>query len=448
MVGIVTTYEGDPLPSGDIASRLGGFADVAELEGRQAGDAELMERLLGSKNNLHNNYQDIQAFLDNGGKIGLQYDPLLYGAYTLNPFLVRVEMAFMLVVEQGQVAVVKSYVGLPTEDISEEEFKFGALVKPGHRGIWQEPLRTGKYPINPHCYQWEIVPTAFLTLNWADAESEAHHLDARLESIRAKSREGFEFQIDLQVQIHVPDTKAPRVISMVGTMKNLVNEVLQAAVGNHFRDRLQALPAVRFIETRQAVQEEAFAHIKGKLDEYGVETKGVYIQDVILPEQIVKVLTDREIANQEIETFKKQREAQDQRIQTEKSKGTADMQESLAKSEVNINIERNNASAKKAQADGEAAYIQQTGEAEGAKTKAIGMASAEAYTAQVNALGQMPTALVNIAKELAAQKIKIVPDILIAGGDLGAFQGLAASLMKSLEVKSAAIAGAAGKQAG
>ena len=228
--------------------------------------------------------------------------------------------------------------------------------------------------------------------------SEAHHLDARLESIRAKSREGFEFSIDLQVQIHVPDEKAPRVISMVGTMQNLVNEVLQAAVGNHFRDRLQALPAVKFIETRQAVQEEAFLHIKGKLDEYGVETKGVYIQDVILPEQIVKVLTDREIANQEIETFKKQREAQDQRIQTEKSKGTADMQASLAKSEVNINIEQNNANAKKAQADGEASYIRQTGEAEGAKTMAIGMASAEAYTAQVNALGQIPTALVNIAR--------------------------------------------------
>ena len=32
MVGIVTTYEGDPLPSGDIASRLGGFADVEAME--------------------------------------------------------------------------------------------------------------------------------------------------------------------------------------------------------------------------------------------------------------------------------------------------------------------------------------------------------------------------------------------------------------------------------
>lgn len=435
-IGIVTIFEGPPLAAGDIASRIGGFADVEKLEKTGTNDNHLIEIALGTKNHLHNNYQDLQAFLENGGRIGLQYDPLLYGAYNLNPFLVKVELAFMLVVEQGQAAVIKSYVGLPTEDTSGLEFKFGSLVKPGHRGIWEEPLRTGKYPINPRCYQWEIVPTAILTLNWAEAVSEAHHLDARLESIRAKSREGFEFQIDLQVQIHVPDVKTPRVISMVGTMQNLVNEVLQAAVGNHFRDRLQALPAVKFIETRQQVQEEAFRHIKNKLDEYGVETKGVYIQDVVLPEQIVTVLTAREIANQEIETFKKQREAQDQRIETEKSKGTADMQTSLAKSEVNINIEQNNANAKKAQADGEASYIRQTGEAEAAKTKAIGMANAEAYTAQVNALGQIPTALVNISKELAREKIKIVPDILVAGGDLGAFQGLAAALTKNLQAKS------------
>src|SRR5262249_35593880 len=94
LVGVVTTLEGEPLPSGDIASRLGGFADVAAVEAAEAGgdqsttDAELIDLLLGSKNTLHNNYQDFQAFLDAGGKIGLQHDPLLYGAYLLNPFLI------------------------------------------------------------------------------------------------------------------------------------------------------------------------------------------------------------------------------------------------------------------------------------------------------------------------------------------------------------------------
>src|SRR4029077_20686661 len=71
-VGVVTTLEGEPLPSGDIASRLGGFADIAAMEAREAeggeqlSDADFIEVLLGSKNNAHNNYQDFQAFLDAG----------------------------------------------------------------------------------------------------------------------------------------------------------------------------------------------------------------------------------------------------------------------------------------------------------------------------------------------------------------------------------------------
>src|SRR5947209_4932722 len=235
--------------------------------------------------------------------IGLQHDPLLYGAYLLNPFLVRVEPARMLVVNQGEVAVIKSYVGLPTLDTSGPEFKFGSIVQPGHRGIWREALRTGKYPLNPRIYAAEKVPTFILTLNWAEASSVAHNLDAQLSPIEGKSREGFIFKIDLQVQIHVPDTKAPKVISMVGSMQNLVNEVLQAAVGNHFRNTLQALEAVRFIETRDQVQAAALEAISRYLSAYEVETRGVYIQDVAFPQELVSVLTRREIANQEKATF-------------------------------------------------------------------------------------------------------------------------------------------------
>lgn len=434
VVGIITTYEGDPLPSGDLASRLGGYADIEKMEapGGASSDAQIIEALLGSKNHLHNNYQDYQAFLDHGGHIGLQHDPLLYGAYALNPFLVSVELVPMMVVKQGQVAVVKAYVGLATQDTSGEEFKYGSLVRPGHRGVWQEPLRTGKYPLNPRCYESEIVPTAILNLNWADAVSEAHNLDAQLQQIVAKSKEGFVFKIDLQVQIHVSDTKAPRVISMVGTMKNLVNEVLQAAVGNHFRNSLQSMPAISFIETRQQVQIEAFEHIRQQLEQYQVETKGVYIQDVVLPEDMVTVLTHREVANQEIETFKKQKAAQDQRIEMEQAKGTADMQADLARSKVGVNIKKNNADARVAEATGEAEYIRQTGTAKGAEVEAVGLARARGYRAQVDALGSNATAIVNVVAALAEGKAKFVPDVLVTGGGNGggALDGLAATAMK------------------
>ncbi|HET7720555.1 MAG TPA: SPFH domain-containing protein, partial [Acidimicrobiales bacterium] len=375
VVGVVTTLEGTPLDKGDIASRLGGFDDIVNLEaGEDTTDAELIDTLLGSKNDLHNNYQDFQGFLDAGGRIGLQHDPLLYGAYLLNPFLVRVEMVPMLVVNQGEVAVIKGFVGLPTLDTSGAEFKFGSIVRPGHRGIWQEPLRTGKYAMNPRVYAAEIVPTFILTLNWAHAQSEAHDLDARLLPIVGKSREGFVFTIDLQVQIHVSDTKAPKVISMVATMLNLVNEVLQSAVGNHFRNTLQDLEAVRFIETRQEVQRAAFEAVRQYLAAYEVETRGVYIQDVVFPEELVEVLTRREIANQERTTYVEQQKAETARVEVEKARGTADMQVELAAAQVSVEISANPARAREAEARGEAAYVRTTGRAEADRTEAVGLA--------------------------------------------------------------------------
>jgi len=438
VVGIVTTLEGQPLPSGDIASRLGGFSDVASVEADASSDvtadARLIETILGSQNDRHNAYQDFQKFLDLGGKIGLQYDPLLYGAYNLNPFLVRVEEVTMLVIEQGQVAVIKAYVGLPTQDTSGTEFKFGSLVRPGHRGIWQEPLRTGKYPINPRCYQAVIVPTFIITLNWADAVSQAHNLDAQLKQVEAKSSEGFTFAIDLQVQIHIPDTLAPYVISMVGSVANLVNEVLQAAVGNHFRNKLQSMPAVKFIASREAVQEGAFEYVKAELAKYRVETRGVYIQAVVLPELLVQVLTQREIANQQVETFKMQRSAQDQRIQTEKAKGTADMQADLAKSQVGVDIQTNRTAARKMEAQGEATYIEQTGTAQGAQVRSVGLARAEAYQKQVEALGPTATALVGAVEALSKSNTPFVPTTLVMGGSggSGALDGLVTLLMREV----------------
>jgi hypothetical protein len=429
--GIVTTLEGPPLSGGAIASRLGEFDDIKHLEATDATDQTLIEALVGLKSVQHNNYQDFDAFLKAGGRIGLQHDPLLYGAYLLNPFLVRVEEVPMLVVNQGEVAVIKAYVGLPTEDMSGAAFKFGSIVRPGHRGIWGEPLRTGKYAINPRCYEAEHVPTAILSLNWSQEVSQAHKLDERLSQIVAKSREGFVFAIELVVQIHVPDTTAPRVISMVGTIANLVNEVLQAAVGNHFRDTLQSMPAVQFIETRQQVQESALEHIRLQLSQYEVETRGVYIQDVILPELLVKVLTQREIANQEKATFQMQQQAQRLRIDMEQTKGTADMQAQLAQAQVGVEIASRTAQARKNQADGEATYIAETGRAKGAEVEAVGLARAKGFEAQVQALGQGPTAVINIANALAERGVKIMPEILAVGGG-SSLDGLGATLMKFL----------------
>jgi hypothetical protein len=242
------------------------------------------------------------------------------------------------------------------------------------------------------------------------------------------------------VQIHVPDTKAPKVISMVGTMLNLVNEVLASAVGNHFRNTLQDQEAIRFIETRMQVQQTALLAVTQYLGAYDVETKGVYIQNVQFPQELVLVLTQREIAKQEKATFEEQERAQTSRINVEKARGTADMQGQLAQSQVSIDINRNQAEARAAQARGEAAFVEMTGKAEATKVEAIGLAEAKAvealglaraagFTAQRDALGPQATAFVAVANAVADGHITVVPEVLVTGGG-GSFEGLAASLMR------------------
>ncbi|MCB0329350.1 MAG: SPFH domain-containing protein [Bdellovibrionales bacterium] len=419
MIGVVTSHEGPPIDGGEIAGRLGGWQDLQEAYDDDKSPEAIIELLLTPKNGKHENYQDFQQFIAAGGRVGLQHDVLLPGAYNINPICAVVEQVPMLTVEQGQVAVIKSYAGLPTADTSGEAFKYGSLVRPGHRGIWNTALTTGKYAINPRLYHPIIVPTSIINLNWADATSNAHRLDADLKPIEAKSKEGFVFMIDLEVQIHISANKAPMVISMVGTIENLINEVLQGAVGNYFRDTLASKEAVEFIEQRQKVQKDAEEHIRAKLADYHVETPGVYIQDVKLPADLVKVLQEREIAKQQKATYAMQQESEQQRVATEAARGEADMQADLARSKVGITIQANKTDARKLQAAGDAEYVTLTGQAKGAEVLAIGEAKAKGYKAQVAALGRNSTTLVNVITALGEAGLDIVPDVLVNGGGEG-----------------------------
>ena len=157
----------------------------------------------------------------------------------------------------------------------------------------------------------------------------------------------------------------------------------------------------------------------------------MYIQDVILHQELVGVPTQREISNQEKATYRMQQDAQLLRTDMEKAKGTADMQAQLAQAQVGVDIAAQTAAARKNQADGEATYIAETGRAKGAEVEAVGLARAKGFEAQVRALGQGPTALINLATSLADRGIKIMPEILTVGSG-STMEGVGATLMKFL----------------
>jgi uncharacterized membrane protein YqiK len=91
----------------------------------------------------------------------------------------------------------------------------------------------------------------------------------------------------------------------------------------------------------------------------------------------------------------------------------------------------------KLRAAAEAEQIRLTGEAEATKILAIGKSTAESYELQVKAMGKENFAGFKITEMIGTNKIKVMPDILIGGGEGGgggAMEGLLGlKLMESMD---------------
>ena len=453
MVGIITTLDGEPIAAGQIAGRV------------VAG---------------HNSFQDMDAFLDKGGFKGLQSQVILAGSYNLNPWAVQVEETYMTEIPIGNVGVVISFFGDEGQDTSGVDFRHGNIVNKGEKGVWNEPLGPGKYPINKFTMRVELVPTTNLVLNWASARTESHQLDKHLSTITVRSKDGFPFNLDVSQIIHVPSNEAPKVIARFGNMNNLVSQVLEPTIGNYFRNSAQDSDVIAFLGARKERQESAKNHIRKVLEEYNVNAVDTLIGDITPPESLMKTLTDRKIAEEQKFTFETQQKAQEQRQGMEKETAIADMQKEIVKAQQSVEIADRTADAEvkrtqgeassiklkvdaesqalkvraqaeseavkmRAQADAEsvklraqaeAERIEVTGKAEASKILDIGKSTAEAYELAVSALGSDSFTRLKVIEEISKGNIKIIPEVLISGGN--SEQGGVAGLMglKMIEILS------------
>jgi uncharacterized membrane protein YqiK len=411
---------------------------------------------------------------------GLQSQVILAGSYNLNPWAVQVEETYMTEIPIGNVGVVISFFGDEGQDTSGVDFRHGNIVNKGEKGVWNEPLGPGKYPINKFTMRVELVPTTNLVLNWASARTESHQLDKHLSTITVRSKDGFPFNLDVSQIIHVPSNEAPKVIARFGNMNNLVSQVLEPTIGNYFRNSAQDSDVIAFLGARKERQESAKNHIRKVLEEYNVNAVDTLIGDITPPESLMKTLTDRKIAEEQKFTFETQQKAQEQRQGMEKETAIADMQKEIVKAQQSVEIADRTADAEvkrtqgeassiklkvdaesqalkvraqaeseavkmRAQADAEsvklraqaeAERIEVTGKAEASKILDIGKSTAEAYELAVSALGSDSFTRLKVIEEISKGNIKIIPEVLISGGN--SEQGGVAGLMglKMIEILS------------
>jgi regulator of protease activity HflC (stomatin/prohibitin superfamily) len=245
---------------------------------------------------------------------------------------------------------------------------------------------------------------------------------------------------------------APKVVANLGSVDNMISQVLEPAISSHFRNAAQAVQALDLYTKRAELQQKAKEHIQNVLKIHHIESKDTMIADVVLPKELTKTVTDRQIATQERATFKTQMEAQEERKKLENATAQADMQKQVVESERGVEISKNLADAAIRKADGDAEAtklkanadaenqkvlagaqaeatklkagadaeaIQKTGEAEAGIILEKGKSTAEAYKLQVDAMGKDNFGQLKIIEQIAQNNMKLIPETLISGGGAG-----------------------------
>ncbi len=420
----------------------------------------------------HNNFQDGQAFLNAGGQRGPQKDLLRPGTYYVNPLLFKVEGDSAKEVKPGEVAVVVSNEGKdPTEEVKvqmdrerqqriealkhehngeadaeaeaevglandaadrrlESGNREGYVVPEGFRGIQKAVVGPGKYYVNTKAATPVIIPTTNQTVEWTEGDSKSS-----FDPFEVISKDGFKMKLEVRVVFRVKPEDAPFMVAKIGGIDNLKQNVMHPTIDSIFRNQASESSAMAYLQNRHDEQEKAEAKVRAHLLKYHVDVVNVLICHIHLPEELMTTQTEKILAEQRQSMYGAQQEAQQKRIELEKITAQADKQKDLMAATVGVEIAERTADARKKTAAGEAAYIQQTGEAEAKVTELKGKAQGAAYKEQVEAMGQGGVALVTAITALAEKGIRITPDVVAGGngesGGIGsALLGLLVSQMK------------------
>ncbi len=403
-VGIVTTLDGSPIAAGEIAGRI---------------------------INGHDNFQNGQKFIDAGGQRGLQEQVLLSGSWNLNPWLVNIEQVPMTEIPIGYVGVVISFVGKEHEDVSGASFTHGNLVNQGHKGVWVEPLYPGKHPLNTKVMKIELVPTTNIVLSFTERISGKHGYDTNLRALKLLSFDGFSFDLEIFQIIHIGASDAPKVISRLGSMQNVIDQVLRPIVGNYFRNSAQEYTILDFLIARSERQVEASEYVKSALRAYDVQAVDSLIGLITPPDELMHTLTDRKIAEEKRKTYEVQQMAQTQRQQLVRETALADIQEEMVQSEQSVMIADLKAQAQIKQATGEAEGTKLRAIAEAEGIRATGNAKAETYQAGVEALGSSGYTAMQLMQIIGDRNVRLIPDVLV-GGSNGSTNGLVDGLLSMI----------------
>src|SRR5690349_10101909 len=416
----------------------------------------------------HDDFQDGHECIGRGGQRGPQKDILLPGTYYINPLLFKLIPENAKEVKPGELAVAVSNVGkdpsdevrrvmaakirerlereeeeqitkaverldklddenrtaeeiaadLKSGDPADRRLDEGAheayVVPEGYRGIQETVVGPGRYYVNTLAITPIVIPTTNQTVEWTSGE-----VVNTFNPFEVISKDGFTMQLEVRVVFRVKPEDAPFMVAKIGGIDRLIQNVMHPLIDSIFRNQASESSAMAYLQNRHEEQERAEARVRAHLLKYHVDVVNVLICHIHLPEELMKTQTEKILAEQRQNMYNAQREAEEKRIQLEKTKSHADNQKDLVAATVGVEIASKRAEQRKAEGEGEAHYIQQTGRAEAEKVRLMGEAQGVAYREQVNALGAQGVALVETLKVIGEKGVRITPDVMATGSGSG-----------------------------
>ena len=367
---------------------------------------------------------DAKYFLtEGGGYKGPQLTVLNPANYKLNTALFEVKQVPVLNVEVGQVAVIKSNVGLRAETDDR-------LVPVGSRGVWNKAQGEGKYFWNTEAYEVTLIDIRQNKVSYtAEMEQGERAVGQPNKPIDVRSQDGFTFPVDVRITYQVEPENAPRAVAMIGGDELILDKVVTPRVRAVFRNNAEKVKALDYVKSRTVQQDQSLEMLREDLAKYGIKVLDVSIGAVGDEKSLgtlLKTLTDREIALQEQQTFEEQQRAAEKEKDLMRTVQEAEEEKRLATAAYGVKV-----------ADEEKKMVIINAEAEAEQIKLVAEAKAQAYKMVSEVVGPNNAALLEIMKLVATDEIQITPDVMVSGGAGGTTDALMGTMLKGMLDKQA-----------
>ena len=423
---------------------------------------------------------DAQYFLTHAGQRGPQTTILTPGIYRLNTYLWDVTIKDATDVVEGSVGVVKSNVidsvhfgnlnaekpssceqktvstnasgeAVAAKEPKSDEGRLAAILVPvGCIGVWEKALQPGRYYVNEAAYKVTMMSTRVQTWEFKGGYKKRYidlSLDQagnltqtpRSEDIKKPDNaadpavtpfvEGWLVPLELRVLAQVTPDNAPFVVSSVGTLKDIEDNIMVPTIRSIVRNVVgaQGRHVLDLADNRAQLEHAVEDAIRPEGLRAGIVIKEVKFGDPALPPELLISRLRQQLADQLQVTYQQEQKAQTQRIETEKARATAEQQHQLVEALIGVQVAEQNKNAAKLRGEGQKLELEEVAQGQRAQADVLGQDRVLTIT-----LTQLLLKTIQEKPEVVSLIGKLVPQTVVSTGGQSAGLDSAAAIIGAL----------------